>query len=360
MNPTRKNKNKPSLSKKFDKLTLRTASRPVGKIVQPKRFPTGVVGMNRRSATIIEDEYLFDISSTTAFTTTKVALNPGQSATFPWLYKIASQWEKYHINSIEFYYKPEASAYAAAAQTGKVILSFDYDAADVAPTSKTQVEDTDPHADAMPYEEVCLVLDPLLLNDTPTGKYVRPGALPANTDIKTYDAGNLWVSTYGTASGGVCGEIRVRYSITLEKPVIETIVPQPATGGMAYFTASGALTGGATTVPTLFVLNVSNINTLGAVLTAGVVALLPGVYSLYVQTVYSVQGAETNVDTALVGATSSISWDNAGVSIAGTLNGTVHGCGNYTNTTNVSIVNTLVFSSGDPGSFACSFLIVRH
>jgi len=220
-------------------ISQRGSSKVSGSLKSLRQFPTGVVGTSRKSTTIIEDEYVTEISSSTAFATNSFPINPGQSLTFPWLSKIAANWEKYHINEIEFYYTPEASAYAPAAQTGKVILSCDYDAADAAPVSKVQVEDTDPHADGMPYEDICLRLDPKFLNDTVTGKYVRPGAQPANTDIKTYDAGNLYLSTSGTTSPGTCGELRVRYSVTLEKPVIESPSNPTTTSIVNTFIASG-------------------------------------------------------------------------------------------------------------------------
>jgi hypothetical protein len=56
--------------------------------------------------------------------------------------------------------------------------------------------------------------------------YVRPGPQPANTDIKTYDVGNLFVVSQGvTTSLATCGELYVEYDIILKTPIFEPILP---------------------------------------------------------------------------------------------------------------------------------------
>jgi len=177
---------------------------------------------SRRTQVIEEDEYIGEVSGSVGFATTAYPLNPGQSGTFPWGNKIAQLYEKYDFEFVEFYYKREVSEYASNGQTGKVILSFDYDASDNAPTSKQQVEDTVPHVDGMPCTpQIRLPIDCACIRNGPA-RYVRPGAQPASTDIKTYDAGNLYVSTYGCAGTTVVGELRVKYRCRFSEPVLET------------------------------------------------------------------------------------------------------------------------------------------
>lgn len=185
-------------------------------------FPTGAATRGPRRMTIAEDEFITNISGSVSFSTQGFYMNPGQILTFPWLSTIAKQFEKYTVNAIEFYYRPLVSGFATNGQSGKIILSFDYDAADPLPSSKIQAEDTHPHADAMPYESVSLRLSPMLLNDSKDGKYVRPRGLPASADIKTYDGGLLAVSTQGCTNTSEIGELRVRYSIDLHVPVLES------------------------------------------------------------------------------------------------------------------------------------------
>jgi len=185
----------------------------------------------RRAQTICEDEYIGEVTATsTGFATVAFACNPGQAGTFPWGSKIAALYEEYDFAYLEFYYKREVSEYASLGTTGKVILSFDYDAADAAPTSKQQVEDTVPHVDGMPSTpQLSLKIDCARLRKN-DAKYVRTGNQPANTDIKTYDCGNLYVSTYGlSTSSGTLGELRVRYCCKFSEPVLQTAFVLPAT-----------------------------------------------------------------------------------------------------------------------------------
>jgi hypothetical protein len=176
---------------------------------------------NRRGQIIEEDEYIAEVSGSVSFATTAYQVNIGQQGTFPWAYKIAALYEKYDFEFLEFYYRREVSEYASNGQVGKVILSFDYDASDAAPTTKQQVEDTEPHVDGMPcVERLGLTIDCRQARNQDS-KYVRPGSQPANTDIKTYDIGTLYVSTQGCTNTTNIGELRVRYRCRLHVPVLE-------------------------------------------------------------------------------------------------------------------------------------------
>lgn len=186
-------------------------------------FPSGYgrfIGRSSRDTGVL-DEYVSEINGSTSFATTGWVFNPGNPLTFPRFNTEAALYEKLLCISAEFYFKPEVSAFNAQGSGGKVMLSFDYDASDPPPTTKVQVEDSDPHSDGMPYETLRLRLDPAFLNDGPHGKYVLNSAFgyPANVDPKTYLGGTLYVSTTGTATTNVIGELRVRCHFRLMKPV---------------------------------------------------------------------------------------------------------------------------------------------
>jgi len=139
----------------------------------------------------------------------------------------------------------------------------------------------DPHVDDVPYEQLRLFLQPFELNDggRRKGKYVRPGALPGGGDIKTYDAGNLFVTTVNNGSTAELGELRVRYRVRLEVPVLESTGAAPANNQVALFQS---VTGGetlTTTVATNLVLaGVGLPNGVTAVNTAGSIVLPAGNY----------------------------------------------------------------------------------
>jgi hypothetical protein len=190
--------------------------------------PSGAT--NRRSQVIDEDEYIGEINGSVLFTTTAYPMNPGQAATHPWGSRLASLYEEYDYEELEFYYKREVSEFATNGQTGKVILSIDYDAADAAPTSKQQVEDTQPHMDGMPCTaRISLKADVSLMRKQPS-KYVRFGAQQSGTDLRVYDAGNFYISTQGCVNTNVIGELHVKYRVRVKVPVL---TPNIVTGNVA-------------------------------------------------------------------------------------------------------------------------------
>jgi len=163
------------------------------------------------------------------------------------------------------------------------MLSCDYDAADSPPASKQQVEDTDPHADCMPYEKMTLTLDPRECHKNSDAKFVRPAGLPGGNDIKTYDCGNLYVSNQGQTGNGVnLGELHVVYTVELSVPVLESQTKAPNNLQVTSFQDTAAsLT---TTTPYTALLaaagssTVVNVNGIGVVNTAGSIVPPPGNY----------------------------------------------------------------------------------
>jgi hypothetical protein len=196
----------------------------------------------RKTHLLEEDEYIADIAGSVGFATTAYPINPGQSSTFPWGNKIAALYEKYEFQMLEFYYRREVSEFATNGQAGKIMLSCDYDASDSAPTTKQQVLDTEPHVDGMPCTEtITLRVDPRQMRRQ-DGCYVRPGVQPPNTDIKTYDAGNLFVSTFGNTNATVIGELRVRYKCLVSVPVLESAIGGSGAVG-SFFQVTSSLSG---------------------------------------------------------------------------------------------------------------------
>lgn len=243
-------------------------------------FPSGNNSRPKRTCFVENDEYIGEVlgSSSTTPVIQTVPVNPGQATTFPWLSEQALQWEKYRFNYLEFYYKPEVSGFATEGQSGKVIMVMDYDASDPAPTTKQEAEDTDPHVDGMPYEDIMLKLDPYEMYTNSDSKYVRPFGLPGGSDIKTYDCGNLSVLTVNNGGTNAVGELHVRYGVTFEVPVLEaTKSAAPANNQVAVFNSNGgeAIT---TTVPKQLVLVTATSNGIGAVNTAGSIVLPAGNY----------------------------------------------------------------------------------
>jgi hypothetical protein len=126
------------------------------------------------------------------------------------------------------------SEFGTAGTQGKVLLYFDTDATGPPPVTKQQIEDSVYHNDGMPCDPVIrLPIDVVRLrrNDS---KYVRTGAQPANTDLKTFDSGNFYCAVDSTANTSTIGELRVRYRVKFTCPILTSAA---ATGGVAHFSS---------------------------------------------------------------------------------------------------------------------------
>jgi len=198
-----------------------------------------------RSITVNNEEFVGPVVvlGQPAFNVFSVNIQPGNALLFPWLSKQAAQWEKYKFNRLEFFYKREVSEFADGGKQGKVIMSVDFDAADPPPATKQQMEDSIPHRDGMPCENISLVVPVSQMNTSSTlARFVRTGGVPGSSDIKTYDVGLLNIATQGIPINGEIGELRVKYSCTFMVPVLESDNRAPANNNV--FEAASAVAQG--------------------------------------------------------------------------------------------------------------------
>jgi len=164
-------------------------------------------------------EYLSDINvTTTGFDLQfKFGINPGNSALFPWLSQVAQRFELYSFRYLRVIYEPQTST----TSVGTLMLAIDYDASDPAPTSKTQMMSyknavRSPFWFACTHDSASADLHRLKTN------YILVGEPPLQSDIKTFDIGNLWVAVQSDSSSlpFSAGELYVEYSVELITPQI--------------------------------------------------------------------------------------------------------------------------------------------
>lgn len=191
---------------------------------------TGNVGSNTRLS-LRRKEYVGDVVGSVGLTVTKYSVNPGLSSPYIWGSQIANNYEEYDTMYMAFHYEPEAPT----SVTGVVIIAFDFDAADVAPTTKQQLLTFADNVRVSPWLPASLVLKVADLRKR--GRlFVRNGAI-ASTDIKTYDLGNVYVATVGQANTNSLGEFWIGYHHQLDVPTTSTalyalsgLVVDPASG----------------------------------------------------------------------------------------------------------------------------------
>jgi len=241
------------------------------------------VNKRTRSPPEIRDgeELIATVFGSVGFVTTQYNINPANLTTFPWLNKIAQLFERYEFEQLSFHFGHDVSGFATQGQTGLVYLSALYDAASAAPTSVVQIEATDPFVPCMPNQDSCCRLDKKSMHPSNEPKFCLVGNPPPGaTDIKTYNAGSLFVTTTGMANTTEVGKLRVRYRVRLFDRILDASAANaPANFSTAFFqtVAAAAPSNG---VQTVLPLATQTVNGLGIVNTAGSFVLPAGNYLL--------------------------------------------------------------------------------
>jgi hypothetical protein len=199
-------------------------SAPVAKTLVVKNQPPMIRSVPNGDCIIVHREYVADVAGSIAFANTQYPINPGMSATFPWLSKIARNYESYRFRRLRFLYETDA----ATSAVGTIILTVDYDASDPAPVNKQQAMAYRGAVRSAPWNP-CVHTSLKEDLDKRNSYYNRFVSVPAATDIKLYDVGTLNVSTIAQAGSSLIGELYVEYDILLMTP---DFVPSEVAGGL--------------------------------------------------------------------------------------------------------------------------------
>lgn len=264
-------------------------------------------------------EKIQNINGSSAFTLTPsggLYINPGNSVMFPIFSQIASTYEEYRCNYLEFKIGTEAyTAVSSTASAGKVIMatSFNVDASAFA--NDTQMENYEGMTKAPPF--VSFKHDVLKAhrkrkgrgnsangrnNDLSLNNYFvyssGNSAGPSNSTDKFYDIGLFQLATASNAVTTEIGELYVTYSFTMIRPKAQ--VPSGNNLLQAHIVEGAAATGS----------NTNPLGTTGGVLRGG--STLPSVctkttFTLPVAGTWAISmqfnnGAVTAVPTYTLGA----------------------------------------------------------
>lgn len=192
---------------------------PVSSRQQMRVAPALVTSSRPRSdgrITVSHRELVTEIKSFTDFTVESWNINPGLSATFPWLCGIARNYDCYQFRSLSF----EFSTMKSTQSTGSVMMAVDYDAADANPATKQELLTFHNAVTGALWAPLHYVCDPLDLKKFGPQRFNRT-SLKSNTDVKTYDLGKLVVASNGCSAadnGTLLGELWVNYVVDLITP----------------------------------------------------------------------------------------------------------------------------------------------
>jgi hypothetical protein len=173
-----------------------------------------------------------------------LACNPGLAASFPWLSGHAQLYERYRLHKLIYRYR----SLKAATSNGQMLLSFDFDTLDSAPTSAVEVSQSTVFEGDRVWEnfELKVPCDPSRV------LFTRDGSV-ANADYKTYDFGRLFCSAESCDDTTNQGFVEVDYDIELfDKQQGGAAAASAAAGAYAVWNLSADQSQSASTVTVAF------------------------------------------------------------------------------------------------------------
>jgi hypothetical protein len=265
-----------------------------------------MTGISRSNTQLDEDcktqvfsvsESLGTISGSNSFNPTQYEINPGSATMFPVLSREAAQWEKYRFRKLEFEYRTSINEFATNAY-GRVILGVDYDATDPPPNSQQQAENSRPVGAQVPYVNFRVRCKPADMHDITKWKFVRPGAVPGDADVRLFDVGTLNVCTQGNVNSNTIGELWVHAEGDFKNQVSEALGQPPQNFRIAQF-QDNAFTHPVSATPFTLPMPQQVANPLGITNAAGLFTLPVGNYLIRFDALVSASGAISNSNTGL-------------------------------------------------------------
>jgi hypothetical protein len=171
---------------------------------------------------IEHSEFVTSIAGATSFTASSLSINPGLVSMFPWLSRIANNFESYIFHSLWF----EFVTKKASSTAGDVMMAVDFDAADGTPASEQDLTSYKGYATNSVWRNFCTKYFSAAELQKSKQYYVRAAAV-ADTDIKTYDVGNFIYAVDACADTTSVGRIIVHYDIELITPQMQNPLQNP-------------------------------------------------------------------------------------------------------------------------------------
>jgi len=194
----------------------------------------------RATNVVCHREYLLDVVGTSGFGLTSFSLNPGLSATFPWLSTVANAYQEYRIHGMIFEFRSLATDYVNSGIPGVLMMGTEYNATAAPFTSKQQMENSEYAVSVKPTVNQMHMIECAPGDTTLKQRYVRSGALSANSDAKFYDWGTFQIATQGN-SGITLGELWISYCVEFFKPQLNSdLTGTPLAGTLSRNTVTNA------------------------------------------------------------------------------------------------------------------------
>lgn len=170
-------------------------------------------------------EYLEDVPSATAFTIATYPLNPGMQQTFPWLSRIAQNFEEWLPRGIFFEFKTTSSDMIVTGSTtsalGQISMATQYNSLDSNFINNVQLLNYENASSCKPSQNLRHYIECKRSQTVMDEMYIRTGPIPPNADLRLYDLGKTSVSASNMQTNGQrMGQLWISYEIELRKPRI--------------------------------------------------------------------------------------------------------------------------------------------
>lgn len=188
----------------------------------------------KRGCTIVHSELLTLVQQTAQsdYVTYRFLINPGLQATFPWLSKVASNYEMYYVRKLHVEYRTRTGF----TTNGTVLMYPDYDPKDTAAVDYKSAATMDGAVSDAPYKPLRLVLKvPSMMRNAK--KYVRSSG-PIQGDQSLYDAGSINISLKSETGSTLMGEVWIHYVVDLISPQTSTLGSAPISGSKTIYKPS--------------------------------------------------------------------------------------------------------------------------
>jgi len=164
-------------------------------------------------------EYLGDINGTAGFSNTAYPLNPGMSATFPWLATIAANYQQYKFHGLVFEFRSLVTDFVTAGSPGVLVMTTNYNADQAPFVSRQEAENAEFAVATKPTVNLSHMIE-CKPSEVANKLYnVRTGAVPLGQDLRLYDYGNTQVITQTNPTINL-GELWVTYCVEFFKPTL--------------------------------------------------------------------------------------------------------------------------------------------
>lgn len=171
-------------------------------------------------------EYIADVPAAQGFALATFPLNPGMSLTFPWLSRVAQNFEEWVPRGIFFEFKSTSSDAVVSTNTnsslGQIAMATQYNSVDTNFVNNQQLLNYENANTEKPSKNFRHYIECKRSQTVLDEMYVRTGPIPPNADLRMYDLGKTSVSSSNnqSASPVALGQLWISYEIELRKPKI--------------------------------------------------------------------------------------------------------------------------------------------